>query len=156
MALWQLAWLLLSLASISWPLAPSHTKYKQTLKIKPVNTHKHTQHWGAESDCQKWRLAERFEMLWHFSSLRFPRLLWMLQQCCQPKRRPVWNILWAHTFTDTPLTQPAHCHIHIAGLELRWIFCCFYSQRCRFLGGNVYKDGFRLTLLTFLWHKKIW
>lgn len=38
-ALWQLAWLPLSLASFSWPLAPSHTKYKQTPKTEPVNTH---------------------------------------------------------------------------------------------------------------------
>lgn len=41
-ALWQLAWLLLSLASFSWPLPPSHTKYKQTLKTEPVDTREHT------------------------------------------------------------------------------------------------------------------
>lgn len=86
-----------------WLSCPySHTKYKQTLKMEPVNTHTNTHIYtvwrlGEESGCQNWRLAERCEMLWHFTSLHFPRLLWMLQQRCQPKRRPVWNIPCTHT-----------------------------------------------------------
>lgn len=70
-AVWQLV-------SFFRPLAPSHIKYKRALKTEPVNPHKythklaHTRRQWAESGCQKWRLAERCEVLWHFSSLHFP------------------------------------------------------------------------------------
>lgn len=95
-----------------WLSCPhSHAKYKQTLKMEPVNTHTNTHIYtvwrlGEESGCQNWRLAERCEMLWHFTSLHFPRLLWMLQQRCQPKRRPVWNIPCTHTH----LQSLTHAH----------------------------------------------
>lgn len=120
LVLWQLTWLLLSLACVSWPLAPSHTENKQILKMEPVSTNRHThthiQHQCVESGCQNWMLAERCEMLWHFTSLHFPRLLWMLQQRCQPKRRPVWIIVWAHASTQT----------HTQGLDT----CTFIYSHC--------------------------
>lgn len=139
-ALWQLAWLLLSLASFSWPWVPPPTPTQN------INRH--------------WRQSQRMHTNTHIASVSRFRLSEVKAS------RAMWDVvtLYLITFSQAvmnvatvlstktktclkhtvgtqnphiPLTH-AHCHIHWETHELRRVFCCFYIScyRVIFLQGR--------------------